>query len=512
MERNRKKSRAVIITFFIVLALLFLFYILFVKNNPLDNTKGTSTENRGFFSLFTSSKNKDLQTVEDDTNKEGENTNGDTQNSTEGNNNGSGGEVVGGTVISGGGSQSTNNPLGNIPDLGDTSNPRLRPIPTPDDPDYDFVNDLPDPDVRVYPTPDTDPIKQCNLDDYKLKFTEEEQAELDKLLREFYRIAASIKTEEDIELEHEAKLSYIGLVDEAKDLTKQCYAELNSATYRTGFDWTNAQNELDSTPQGTWISRNHSRLNEARTEQKPNPWYGWNKEDSGYFYNGTILERSERFSRYHGKIGNGTDYRVDGESYDARTFADSVDARNACIYAGQARAISEQNKLNAKYPSTKYSVSYRCFMLEGLVSNTAGRMIVNTRSNAWYPDQNWDNTSNSDIDPKEYYLSESACKKRATSCTQKYKDDPLSSTIRLKPFEWAYTVTVRSPYFADKNTCDQAITTNNHKNAACGGTSSENAYIFKLWNQGLVSDGKDSIDGYVPPIDYPIFEKMFGIW
>ncbi len=72
---------------------------------------------------------------------------------------------------------------------------------------------------------------QCNPDDLALVFTAEEQAELDELTRQFYRIAPTLKSTNDILIEDKAKQSYIDLVNNATTLTNECYAQTYNDKY-----------------------------------------------------------------------------------------------------------------------------------------------------------------------------------------------------------------------------------------------------------------------------------------
>ena len=478
MERNKRKSKALIITFIVILLLLLAFYFLIIKNNPFQ-TKSATTENKGFFSLFSKSKEKEVDLID----------NINTDN----------GEMIDGSVDLG---NTDNTNAGNINngDLQDGGfytdptytpyNPRLSPVPTPDpyNPNTNTYTPPVDTITRTNP-PETTDRKQCNFDDYKLTYTEAEKAELDKLLREFYRISASIKTQEDIDLEYEARKSYIGLVDEAKDLTKQCYIETSTPKYLAGFDWANSKFDETRDVNGLLVSKNYSRPSEARVEKRPNPWFGTDK-DAGYFYVASVVNRSERFSRYP------KGYRISSEPYNSTVYADSADARNACITAGNAKANSER----ARLPST-FTVSSRCDIVEALNSQT--NPIRNSKKDMWYPTSNWTNTSNSDINPEEYYVTEQICQKRYPTCTQKYKND-FSSTVLIPGFEWVYSVTAQSGTFSTLTICENTRKAYGHP-GSCKDNSGERAYILKLWEQNIT-------DGYVSPIDYNIFERMFNIW
>lgn len=485
MERNKKKSKALIITFIVILLLLLAFYFLIIKNNPFQ-TKSATTENKGFFSLFTKNKEKEVDLIDNVNTDNGEVFdgsvdlgNGDNTNSGNGDN----------TDIENGNGNLQNG--GSYTDPAYTPyNPRLSPVPTPDpyNPNTNTYTPPVDTVTRTNP-PETTDKKQCNLDDYKLTYTEAEKAELDKLLREFYRISASIKTQEDIDLEYEARKSYIGLVDEAKDLTKQCYIETSTPKYLAGFDWVNSQSDETRDVNGVLIARNHSRINEARVERRPNPWFG-SDENAGYAYTASVVSTSERFSRYPSAS------RKSNTNYNSTIYADSADARNACVSAGNAKANSER----ARLPST-FTVSSRCDIVEALNSQT--NPIRNSKKDMWYPTSNWGNTSNSNINPEEYYVTEQICQKRYPTCTQKYKND-FSSTVLVPGFEWTYSVTAQSGTFSTLSICDNTKKAYGHS-GTCNSDSVNQAYILKLWQENIK-------DGYVTPINYNVFERLFSIW
>lgn len=485
MDRRKKKSRALIITFIVMFIILFVFYLLVIKNDPLG-TRGTQINDKDFQSQEPGTKNGDLDTID----------NTDNGNTTNLDNND--GQVISGNIIdddNGGDINTSQDPEDPNYDIYDPQDPKLSPIPRPD------IEDRPTPNVSTPrtttttiftpPTPET--TKQCNFDDYKLKFTDAEQEELDKLLREFYKIASSIKTEDDINAENEAKLSYIGLVDEARDLTTQCYEQTNSPTYLSNFDWTNSLFEQEFSDSGNLLSVNYSRVNEARTERKPNPWFNLG---GGYFYNADIVQRSARFSR------TPKDYRMSGAAYYNTIYTNNLTSRQACIAEANAKAKVEQSSL-----PNGYTVSYKCNIFPGQLKSN----YYTVKSALWYPTVNWNNTSGSDIDPNEWYLSESVCEQRSPVCTRPFQNTPEKDD-RVPDIDWAYSITVRSPSFSNLKACEDASKkATSFTNAKCTGGEEENAYIFKNWSQ-LTNDGTGANATYVAPIDYAIFERLFSIW
>lgn len=77
-----------------------------------------------------------------------------------------------------------------------------------------------------------DPGKNsCDVDQIPLKFTPEEQARLNELTREFYRLASSLKTENDIIAEIASREGYLDTIENAKSLTLQCRAQTSTPAY-----------------------------------------------------------------------------------------------------------------------------------------------------------------------------------------------------------------------------------------------------------------------------------------
>lgn len=74
-------------------------------------------------------------------------------------------------------------------------------------------------------------VISCDVEQVPLVFTPEEQAELDKLTREFYRLAPQLKTENDISIELTSYNSYLDTINNAKNLTKQCRDQTSQSSY-----------------------------------------------------------------------------------------------------------------------------------------------------------------------------------------------------------------------------------------------------------------------------------------
>ena len=78
---------------------------------------------------------------------------------------------------------------------------------------------------------DTGPSVCKIIDANPLTYTEEEQRELDDLLRKFYILASTLKTKSDLSLVYREIEEYKALVEQAKYMTKQCYDQTSDANY-----------------------------------------------------------------------------------------------------------------------------------------------------------------------------------------------------------------------------------------------------------------------------------------
>ncbi len=76
-----------------------------------------------------------------------------------------------------------------------------------------------------------DPIIQVDCTPPQLPYTEEEIAELRNLTQRFYRIAANLHTDTDIENERLTRKSYLDIYNKTVDYTKQCYQQLKDPKY-----------------------------------------------------------------------------------------------------------------------------------------------------------------------------------------------------------------------------------------------------------------------------------------
>lgn len=74
-------------------------------------------------------------------------------------------------------------------------------------------------------------IPQVDCTPPQLPYTNDEIAELKALTERFYRIAANLHTDSDIQNEVSTRKSYYDLYNQTIDYTKQCYAELKDPKY-----------------------------------------------------------------------------------------------------------------------------------------------------------------------------------------------------------------------------------------------------------------------------------------
>jgi len=105
-----------------------------------------------------------------------------------------------------------------------------------------------------------------------LTYTPTEQAELDELLRKFYLLASTLKTDSDLTLAYREIEEYKALVSQVKYITQQCYDQINDPNY-TG-----------------------PKL------QFGNPWFKYDKRGS-YLPTGTVMESSCKYCEPNIKNG-----------------------------------------------------------------------------------------------------------------------------------------------------------------------------------------------------------------
>lgn len=265
-----KKSKAFIITFIIVLILLIAGYFLVVKGGILKNENSVGKK---FAPLLGTPKEKDV-IVGDNIDVEIPTPNTPTETGADNTDNGSSdnGSTPGSTNNGTTPGSTNTKPKYTPPDLSFPSPKTPNYTPTNSnnvnniyqcsdgrDNDGDQLTDIEDPDchtdgnaknLRSYvandnsetgtkvsttiPVAEIDPAKKqisCGVDEIPLTFTAEEQARLDELTREFYRLAPQLKTENDIIAEITSEQHYQDTIDNAKSLTLQCRAQTSTPTY-----------------------------------------------------------------------------------------------------------------------------------------------------------------------------------------------------------------------------------------------------------------------------------------
>ncbi|HAE36449.1 MAG: hypothetical protein UR85_C0002G0071 [Candidatus Nomurabacteria bacterium GW2011_GWF2_35_66] len=129
------------------------------------------------------------------------------------------------------------------------------------------------------------PANKClAIDQNPLTFTDVEKAKLAELLRKFYLIAPTLKTEEDISMIYREIDNYKELIGRLDYLTNQCYAE------------TTSKNGLTKNPTYT-----------GPTTRYGNPWYKYNERGSYLTGGGASINVpvENSFCSGAGDIGNG---------------------------------------------------------------------------------------------------------------------------------------------------------------------------------------------------------------
>jgi len=281
MENNPNKTKAFIITLVLVLLLLLLGYYLFKNREQFFGTKGTLSTNKIFSPLLGTSKNKDLNVIE--TTKTGENKIIDIDTDNNGSN-------IGGpdyTNYNGGVDinefdelvyppfkpfiQPTTKCLNGAdnPDLCTTLNGKcLNPLVTnppacttiskglclngADNPELCTTLNGKCLDTTMTNPPacttkdgelpkNIEPPKKGTLvvtptyckiiDANPLTFTEAENKELEDLLRKFYLIASTLKTENDLTLAYTEVSEYKNFLENTKNLTRDCKEQKADPSY-----------------------------------------------------------------------------------------------------------------------------------------------------------------------------------------------------------------------------------------------------------------------------------------
>lgn len=271
MDYKPKKSKALIITIIALLILVIVAYFMFKNRETIFSTKGVTDSSQKFSPLLgTSDKNPtDVSQVENPTQPTQGGVTPTTSSNTETQ------KPESGTI--------TGNANGGTSPLPTSIKPPLNPLPTPsstecrdkngnviacinntdpfannpqcsdrDDNDRDNLTDQADEGCHTDfdatnpssydPNINSEKRKKeavsstktstniCPEDD-PLIFTEEENVELDKLLRQYYLIASTLKTEDDLDVIENDTLQNKALVAQAKELTKDCKDQKSDPSY-----------------------------------------------------------------------------------------------------------------------------------------------------------------------------------------------------------------------------------------------------------------------------------------
>ncbi len=237
-DHNPKKSRALIITIVAVVVLVVAAYFIFKNGNQLFGTKNSENITKTFSPLLGSSKAKDLNALNNSqtTNNTSSTSTIGGQNSNSiaaGNNSSASGSLNSGNLNSSG-SFGQSGTFGSTGSFANNNNfnaitPQFNPIPPPGS--WGLTNTGTTGTGGTVgggpsgpPVPAPAPTKICQIDD-PLVFTESEKKQLDDLLQQYYLIAPSLKTEDDVTLVDNDIISNQSLIDQATELTTQCLAQ-----------------------------------------------------------------------------------------------------------------------------------------------------------------------------------------------------------------------------------------------------------------------------------------------
>lgn len=244
MENTPKKSKAVWITIIAILVLLIAGYFIFKNSDSLFGTKSSTNITKNFSPLLGTSKDTTGQgtvtTVTTTTTTGGSQGDGSTDTTTNGqgtfggsqgigNNGGlNGGNGLGGGSLGTTGSINGSNGVSVIP-------PAFNPIPTPDTQDsgYSGIDINPDNSPTTDPVVNSTPVQSSSIcpDDDPLVFTDAENVQLADLLRQYYLVANTIKTDDDIAVAENDFLQNKALVDQVHELTAECRSEKANIAY-----------------------------------------------------------------------------------------------------------------------------------------------------------------------------------------------------------------------------------------------------------------------------------------
>lgn len=231
MEKNPKKSRALIITLIVIIILILVGYFMFRNSDKLFETKSSSTS-KVFSSLFGTLKPKGLTPIGNggDTNtSNGNTTNGNIGDGNTGNNNSTTGSNTSGNTGIG---------------------PNLNPLPSPGNngsmdsnlngnTGNTSSNPCTDAQGKVIPCSDStdnpgspalSPTELCPSDD-PLVFTDTEKAELDGLMKKYYFIAPLMKNDEDIKVIADDIFNNQSILEQATSLIRDCKNQKADPSY-----------------------------------------------------------------------------------------------------------------------------------------------------------------------------------------------------------------------------------------------------------------------------------------
>lgn len=259
-----RKSKALLITIIVVLLILVIGYLFYTQPAAIFGTKSANNTNGSIFApLLGTSKKKDLATIDKQGSVTTTTTDSKGQNTTDGKNGGFG-------VVNGSGSGALgadDNGLGNTGAVGygDTGlSPSLNPIPTPGiDPNTTNNNwningagggtPTDSTDGTINPTngifcqdgkgktilcdPNSSPnttggvVATICPEDDPLTFTPTEQADIDKLVRQYYLISSGIKNEEEVALVLNDTHEQNTLLTQVNELIGDCKAQTANPHY-----------------------------------------------------------------------------------------------------------------------------------------------------------------------------------------------------------------------------------------------------------------------------------------
>ena len=236
MENKPRKSKAFIITFIIVMVLLFIGYLLF-KNSGTSTTKSSTGLSKIFAPLLGTSKEKNLTPVENTGNGTGTGTNTGTINPNDGTT--TGGINQGGLGDGSGSIGSDGLGSGSLNGGGGLNTSNLKPLPTPKTntnitTTTNTSGTAAGQTTTLESTPTTPGVKEslCPINDpLSNYFTPEEKDLLAGYLRQFYLIAPTIRTADDILITNNEILENESFSGQLTSLIKDCNEQKADPAY-----------------------------------------------------------------------------------------------------------------------------------------------------------------------------------------------------------------------------------------------------------------------------------------